>query len=32
MVATLKLESMGIQIDRLTPEQREYLTSWGEGT
>jgi adenosylhomocysteinase len=31
-VATLKLESMGIKIDRLTPEQREYLTSWGEGT
>ena len=32
IVATLKLESMGIKIDRLTPEQREYLTSWGEGT
>ncbi len=32
LVATLKLESMGIKIDRLTPEQREYLTSWGEGT
>jgi len=31
-VATLKLESMGIKIDRLTPEQRKYLTSWGEGT
>jgi adenosylhomocysteinase len=31
-VAALKLESMGIKIDRLTPEQREYLTSWGEGT
>jgi adenosylhomocysteinase len=31
-VATLKLESMGIKIDRLTPEQREYLSSWGEGT
>jgi adenosylhomocysteinase len=31
-VATLKLASMGIKIDRLTPEQREYLTSWGEGT
>jgi adenosylhomocysteinase len=31
-VATLKLDSMGIKIDRLTPEQREYLMSWGEGT
>jgi adenosylhomocysteinase len=31
-VATLKLESMGIRIDRLTPDQREYLSSWGEGT
>lgn len=31
-VATLKLESMGIRIDRLTADQREYLTSWGEGT
>ncbi len=31
-VATLKLASMGIRIDRLTSEQREYLTSWGEGT
>jgi adenosylhomocysteinase len=32
VVATLKLESMGIRIDRLTQDQREYLTSWGEGT
>jgi len=32
LVATLKLASMGIKIDRLTPEQRDYLTSWGEGT
>jgi adenosylhomocysteinase len=31
-VATLKLDSMGIKIDRLTPEQRAYLTSWSEGT
>jgi adenosylhomocysteinase len=31
-VATLKLESMGIKIDRLTSEQRDYLTSWAEGT
>jgi len=31
-VARLKLESMGINIDKLTPEQEEYLTSWEEGT
>jgi len=31
-VATVKLESMGIRIDRLTREQREYLTSWHVGT
>lgn len=31
-VARLKLETMGIGIDRLTPEQEEYLASWSEGT
>jgi adenosylhomocysteinase len=31
-VARLKLESMGIQTDRLTPEQEEYLAGWSEGT
>jgi adenosylhomocysteinase len=31
-VAKLKLESMGIKVDRLTPEQEEYLASWSEGT
>ncbi len=31
-VARLKLESMGIMIDRLTREQEEYLASWSEGT
>jgi len=31
-VAKLKLESMGIKIDRLTPEQEEYLAGWAEGT
>jgi len=31
-VARLKLESMGIRIDRLTPQQEEYLASWSEGT
>jgi adenosylhomocysteinase len=31
-VARLKLESMAIKIDRLTPQQEEYLASWSEGT
>jgi adenosylhomocysteinase len=31
-VARLKLESMGIAIDKLTPEQEAYLSSWTEGT
>ncbi len=31
-VARLKLKAMGIEIDRLTPEQQAYLTSWEEGT
>ncbi|HVX67937.1 MAG TPA: adenosylhomocysteinase [Bryobacteraceae bacterium] len=31
-VARLKLESMGVKIDRLTPEQERYLASWSEGT
>ena len=31
-VARLKLNAMGIEIDRLTPEQEKYLTSWEEGT
>ena len=31
-VARLKLESLGVKIDRLTPEQEEYLASWSEGT
>jgi adenosylhomocysteinase len=32
MVARLKLESMNIEIDELTPQQREYLSSWRYGT
>ena len=32
MVARLKLESMGVEIDELTKEQAKYLTSWSEGT
>ncbi len=31
-IARLKLQSMGIEIDSLTPEQKQYLTSWEEGT
>jgi adenosylhomocysteinase len=31
-VARLKLESLGIKIDRLTSEQEEYLAGWAEGT
>lgn len=31
-VAKLKLETMGVKIDRLTTEQEEYLASWSEGT
>jgi len=31
-VARLKLTAMGIGIDKLTPEQQQYLTTWQEGT
>ena len=31
-IARLKLESMGIQADKLTPDQEHYLASWQEGT
>ena len=31
-VAELKLAAMGHAIDRLTPEQQRYLSSWREGT
>ncbi len=31
-IARLKLESMGIKIDRLTREQEKYLSSWKMGT
>jgi adenosylhomocysteinase len=31
-IATLKLKSMGLAIDRLTPEQKRYLAEWQEGT
>jgi adenosylhomocysteinase len=28
-VARLKLASLGVEIDGLTPEQARYLSSWG---
>ena len=31
-IARLKLASMGLTIDSLTPEQQKYLQSWQEGT
>ncbi len=32
MIARMKLETMGIRIDKLTKEQEEYLRSWRLGT
>ncbi|MFA6391453.1 MAG: adenosylhomocysteinase [Patescibacteria group bacterium] len=31
-IARLKLKSMGVKIDTLTPKQKKYLQSWTEGT
>jgi len=31
-IARLKLAAMGVKLDRLTREQKRYLTSWQEGT
>jgi adenosylhomocysteinase len=31
-IARLKLEAMGVTIDKLTPVQHAYLSSWEEGT
>ena len=31
-IARLKLETMGVAIDKLTEEQAHYLASWNEGT
>ncbi|MBI1976782.1 MAG: adenosylhomocysteinase, partial [Candidatus Omnitrophica bacterium] len=31
-IARLKLQAMRISIDRLTPQQKEYLSSWQLGT
>ena len=32
MIATLKLTSMNVGLEVLTPEQKKYLESWHEGT
>ncbi|MBN1383348.1 MAG: adenosylhomocysteinase [Elusimicrobia bacterium] len=31
-IAKMKLDSIGMKIDKLTPEQKKYLASWQEGT
>ncbi|HEY9775224.1 MAG TPA: adenosylhomocysteinase [Planktothrix sp.] len=31
-IATLKLKSLGVVIDKLTPEMTEYMSSWKSGT
>ncbi len=31
-IARVKLQAMGVTYDRLTPEQKKYLSSWTEGT
>jgi adenosylhomocysteinase len=31
-IAMLKLKTMGVAVDSLTPEQKEYLESWQMGT
>ncbi|HEV3026199.1 MAG TPA: adenosylhomocysteinase [Planctomycetota bacterium] len=31
-IATLKLRTMGVQMDELTAEQKKYLAGWQEGT
>jgi len=31
-IARLKLRSMGVKVDKLTPAQEKYLASWEEGT
>jgi len=31
-VSRLKLEALGIKIDKLSPRQKKYLSSWQEGT
>jgi len=31
-IARLKLKTLGVKIDKLTPEQKKYLSDWKEGT
>lgn len=31
-IAKIKLETLGVEIDKLTPEQKKYLSGWQEGT
>jgi adenosylhomocysteinase len=31
-IAQMKLKTLGVTIDKLTPEQKEYLSSWKMGT
>lgn len=31
-IARIKLETMGVEFDELTPQQKKYLSSWTEGT
>jgi len=31
-IALAKLQSMGVEIDKLTPEQKTYLEGFSEGT
>lgn len=31
-IASMKLKSMGVKIDKLTAEQKKYLAAWDEGT
>jgi adenosylhomocysteinase len=31
-VAQMKLKALGIKIDELTPQQKQYLVSWEMGT
>jgi adenosylhomocysteinase len=32
IIARLKLRTMGVSIDEMTPEQKKYVESWQEGT
>jgi adenosylhomocysteinase len=31
-IAIIKLKTLGIEIDTLTPQQKAYLASWESGT